>query len=116
MGWTRSRKVLVAMAQKAATEGEWTAIAGNTIRWMRTMPTPDWAKKERPTSVGKLPALWDEDTFNQLVFLTFIGMDGEKPSIIKRVCRAPWIECQDSTVSQRQAMEIIETPEGEFSG
>lgn len=116
MALTKKRQKIIDAARKAAERGEWTAITSDTIRWKRTMPTPDWAQRERPTPSGTLRALWPDDTFIQLVFLHFIGFHGKNPKIIRRVCRAPWVECQDTEISQREALEIIETPEAEFSG
>jgi len=76
---------------------------GLTIRWGRDQDFPDYMRHGAYAN-------WDP-TYRQLVFLTLVSA---KAAPIMRVCRAPWVNCQDTEPSLERALAVLADPAAEL--
>lgn len=78
---------------------------GRTVRWDRELPFPDHMRRW-PGLRGNRPYADWGPTYVQHVFITDLGFGAP----LLRVCRAPWVEVQDLSVSLARALEILADP------
>lgn len=103
---TKTQAALVAAMKAALDSGEWELYGrANSIRFKETVPTPEAL---HGTGFGR----WPHPEYDRLIFITIVT--GKPWSIILRVCRAPWIDCIDRTITFKRAFAVLADPVAEF--
>lgn len=98
---TKTQTRLADAMKAAVTNGTWTAVNGNTIRYIETCDTPEIHRGRR---VG-----WDSPTYTRCVFLTFTARGP-----ILGVSRSPWTGRDDSSITYRCAFDVLSDPVSRF--
>lgn len=98
----KRRELFDLMVSKIGHGWEFVPTFGFTIRWDRELTTPEWAKE-----TGRYLPSWNEPTYPQHVFLTLVSF---KSNPILGVSSSPWVSRQDTSITLKRALEILNDP------